>query len=344
MLMTRERHVDHALGEDDAKDDERTTAPSTPLEGLIAQARWLWRCSRQIDGAGKHPWLKRLRLIREGLRYREALRPFQWAPSDSVLGHALHARPQLLELVIRPYQTIAWNADRRLEMLRLHYEQVGRLDWPQLRDPDAVVDIMPLDEVQAGLRLVLDQATWFTYEGPLVINLFLGSERIYSLAFALRNNGEELEACVGAIQGRSLPDIRSTYRELTRASHGLRPRDLLIEMFQSLCEEIGVERITLVSDSHRHHRHAYFGETTEALTTDYDSIWADRGARRLDDAMFELPMLRRRRSAAEITPRKRTQYRRRYDLLDRLSAEAKARIAVHRNGTIATVPRSDTAP
>lgn len=337
MLMMRGKHGDHALG-DVSGGIWVDSGSSATTSDLIAQARWLWRCSSKIDEKGVRPWLTRWRVLREGLRYREALRPFQWAPSDSALGHALRARPQLLEIVIRPYQTTAWGTDRRLEMLRLHYEQVARLDWPQLRDPDAVVEIMPLDQVQTGLSLVLDQATWFTYEGPLVINLFQDGERIYSLAFALRDNGDHLEARVGAIQGRSLPDIRDIYRELTRASHGVRPRDLLIEMFQTLCEAIGVEKIILVSDSHRHHRHAYFGDAADGMATNYDSIWTDRGAYRLDDATFELPLLRRRRSTAEIAPRKRTQYRRRYDLLDSLTAEAKSRIAMHRAGAQLITP------
>jgi len=332
MLMMRGKHADHALGEVSNQVLVDSMRSVTTIEDLITQTRWLWRSSSKLGNTSRHPWLTRLRVLRAGWHYREALRPFQWAASDSALGQALRARPELLEIVIRPYQTTAWNADRRLEMLRLHYEQVARLNWAPLSDPNAAVEIMRMDEVQDGLSLVLDQASWFTYEGPLVINLFLGEERLYSLAFALRDHGGQLVACVGAIQGRSLPDIMATYRELTRASHGVRPRDLLIEMFQTLCDAIGVDRIVLVSDSHRHHRHAYFGETGETITADYDSIWSDRGAHRLDDALFELPILRRRRSTADIAPRKRAQYRRRYELLDRLSAEAKLRIEMHRSG------------
>lgn len=333
MLVIRGKHGNHALGDvSNGVINDLPGAAASAVEGLIAQTRWLWRCSSRMDDWEKRSLLQRLRLIREGLRYREALHPFQTAPSDSPLGQALLARPQFLELVVRPYQTKDWGPDTRLDMLRRHYEQVAQLDWPQLQDPKAQIEIMPMDDVQPDLRLVLDQPIWFTHEGPLVLNLFQGDERIYSLAFALRNNGGQIEACVGAIQGRSLPDVSAIYRELTRVSHGVRPRDLLIEMFQTLCEALGVGRITLVSDSHRHHRHAYFGASQGMVAANYDAIWADRGARRVDDATFELPLQPRRRTADEIAPRKRTQYRRRYDLLDRLSIEAKARIARYRTG------------
>ena len=83
--------------------------------------------------------------------------------------------------------------------------------------------------------MVIDQAKWFMREGQLVINLFVGEVRMFSLAFSLGRDGGERTAFVGAVQGRDIEGVADEYRDLTKAAHGMRPRDLLFEIFRMLC-------------------------------------------------------------------------------------------------------------
>jgi uncharacterized protein VirK/YbjX len=312
--------------------------------GFATYLIWLWRWSRRVspryDLRGR---IGRLRFMMLGLRNHAALDPFVNAPDDGALGRAVHSRPQMLGVLLHASQTTAWDLPTRLDHLVRHFDELVKLDWPDLLDPDMSLEIMPLVEIAPQLRLVLDQPLWFCGEGPLVLNLFDGEERLYSLAFALGMQDDIVTAQVGAIQGRALPGIMEVYRQLTRTSHGLRPRDLLIELFRLFCSAVGIRRILLVSDSHRQHRDAYFGNATDAVVADYDAIWRDRGAHRIDDATFELPLPAVRRADDEVPPRKRALYRQRYALLDTLAARMAQRIPAMRGAPTPCKPACEVA-
>jgi uncharacterized protein VirK/YbjX len=314
------------------------------VAGLATSLIWLWRWSRRVspryDLRGS---IGRLRFMMLGLRNHAALDPFVNAPDDGALGRAVRSRPQMLGVLLHASQTTAWDLPTRLDNLVRHFDELAKLDWPELLDPEMSLEIMPLVEIAPRLRLVLDQPIWLCGEGPLVLNLFDGEERLYSLAFALGKQDGLATAQVGAIQGRALPGITEVYRQLTRSSHGMRPRDLLIELFRLFCAIIGIRRILLVSDSHRQHRDAYFNTATDAVVADYDAIWGDRGAHRIDDATFELPLPATRRAADDVPPRKRALYRQRYALLDTLTARMIQRILVMRRAPAPVDPACEPA-
>ncbi|MBX9625128.1 MAG: VirK/YbjX family protein, partial [Gemmataceae bacterium] len=209
---------------------------------------------------------------------------------------------------------------------RRHPASIGRLGASQSKvpglplGPDETRDLVDLGDHLPGLRMVLDRPNWFTREGQLALNLFTGPTRVFTLAFALRLE-PDLTAYVGALQGRSLDGVLDTYRELTRALHDMRPRDFLVEVFRALGRAVGVRRILAVSDACRHHRSPYFRGKSVDGSLNYDEVWRERGGRPLGDGFFELPVEAGRRAADEIPARKRSMYRKRYALLDRIEAE-----------------------
>src|SRR5262249_45950402 len=151
---------------------------------------------------------------------------------DSALGRLLEARPETIGAVIWPYQCCGWDARTRLARICEHYAVVGSLgQWNNFPVGEERV-LVDLTMIREGLRAIIDQPKWFIREGQLVLNLFLGEDRIYSLAFSFFRQLGCLAVFVGAIQGRDIPQINDTYRELTKLSHGMRPRDLLIEMLR----------------------------------------------------------------------------------------------------------------
>lgn len=285
-------------------------------------AAWLWRCSAEVAGGRSLGAVgRRIRFLYSGWKHQDLLRHF-WGSQDVKLGRLVSERPRILDALIDPYQSTDWDVRTRLHKLRAHYETMEELDW--LFDPltEREVELCRLATEDPQLRLVLDDSIWFKDEGPLVLNLFLGDTRMFSLAFALRFEQGALIAHVGAVQGRNavdLPDVKDIYRDLTRAAFGMRPRDLLIEAFRLLCQHLGVQRIFLVSDDHQQRRDAFFAVTRHEVHAPYDAIWLERGAWRLDKSTFELPLHAKHRDAADIPSRKRRQYERRYAMLDAAS-------------------------
>lgn len=298
-------------------------AAMSSISAILLYIGWLFRSSNIVAKGGLvSTTLQRIQFIYAGWRHQDLLDPRAGARKTEPFHRRMKARPSMLDAVIRPYQSTNWNTRTRLTKLLAHYEAMVKLRW--LFDPheDREVTLCLLADVHLGLRLVLDEAIWFKDEGPMVISLFLDADRIFSIAFALREEDGGLVAHVGAVQGRSprdLPGILERYRELTRAAHGMRPRDLLIELFRTLCASLAVSRILLVSDAYQQHRDPYFGQSRNDVRACYDDVWLERGAVRIDETMFELPLYANLRTPDQIPPRKRGLYRRRYDMLATIS-------------------------
>lgn len=306
-------------------------------------AAWLWRRSAEIAG-GHSPGavIRRARFLYLGWKHQDLVDRFLGDRRYSGLGPLANERPDILNVLVAPYQSTNWGVRTRLCKLHAHYEAMNELAW--LFDPltEREVELCRLPVIHPQLRLVLDEAIWFADEGPLVFNLFLEDTRLFSLAFALRFEQDALIAHVGAVQGRNsleLPDVRDVYRELTHAAFGMRPRDLLIETFQLACRHLGVERIFLVSSDHQQRRAAVFAGARHEVHANYDAIWLERGASRLDKSTFELPLHARHRDAVDIPPRKRRQYERRYAMLDSASESIAEKLRTRRGDVLTFVKK-----
>ena len=75
-----------------------------------------------------------------------------------------------------------------------------------------------------------------------------------------------------------------------------------------------------VSDEARHHRSSYFGSGPKAFSLNYDEIWQERGGHRYTDEFFVLPVIGAKRDLATIPSKKRSMYRKRYELIDYFEA------------------------
>lgn len=256
-----------------------------------------------------------------------ALAAMAGSSSPSLQRIAAERPNVLVGPLVWPYLCAGWTASERLMRLHAHYRVIDRLGVPFPFSADEKLILADLTDLHSGLRIVLDQPQWFMREGGLTLNLFVGDFRAYSLAFSLGDGAQGIDCMIGSIQGRNSDEATAIYRDLTKAAHGLRPRDLLIEVLRILCRHWQVSRLLAVRDSERHHRHPFFGGKAVA-PQDYDAIWQDRGGHLADEYFYELPIVSERRADEDIKPNKRSLYRRRYRFLDQLEADIPAGLAV----------------
>jgi uncharacterized protein VirK/YbjX len=287
---------------------------NTLLKNLV----WLWAISAVTCGDKKGIVLiaRRIRFLFRALVVYRSLRPMIDAPGESSLGKLMRDRPQTVGAIIWPYQCASWKAFTRLARIRDHYAVIekigGAIDFPV----DGQIFLLDLGDICEGYYVLVDQPEWFMREGQLAINLFLGDARMYTLAFSFFHRGNAIAACVGAIQGRDIEGALEKYRELTKASHGMRPRDFLIEVFRMFCAELGVAEIFAVSDQYRHHRDPYFGQASaNKCSANYDEVWTDRGGVRVDPMFYKLGVIEPERDLATVPSKKRGMYRRRFEML-----------------------------
>lgn len=262
-------------------------------------------------------------------RHRADLRSFVDA-GPSQLADMLRVRPDSLGVLVWPYIHRDWLVAARLASIVGHYRLVEAQRWlhvpigPRLQLAD-------LSEVRPGLSLQLDRPPWFLREGELTLNLFLGSQRLYSVAFSLAEDAGGPIAVIGGIQGRHIDGAKELYAELTKDLHGCRPRDFIVQSLFCLCAAIGIPRTLAIADDKRHHRHHYFTKTHGAMVSvNYDTIWHDRGGVLRPDGFFMMPTELHFRHGSEIPSRKRALYRRRYEVLHHIQAQFSALAAGNR--------------
>lgn len=303
----------------------------------VANLKWLWKMSESLDdgGGSRKQFLdkarilkRRLRYLAEGARLISPLRAFMHPRAGSPLQRALEQRPQLAGAVIWPYICTTWNARTRLQRIDEHFraiELMGTvLDFPV----NEQMLLLDLADVASNLRVVLDRPKWFLREGMLVLNLFAQEIRIYSLAFSFAFEEDKVVAYIGAIQGVNVAGIIDDYRDLTKALHGMRPRDFQVELLRMFCRCLGISRIYAVADDKRQHRSSYFGTNkSDALFLNYNVIWEERGGVRHSDDFFVIPMETPMKSLDAVPSKKRAMYRRRYQLLQ--SLEKRMQVALN---------------
>jgi uncharacterized protein VirK/YbjX len=259
----------------------------------------------------------------KSIQLSNSLNPYLNATEGSLINKLIAQRPETLGAVVWPYQCHTWDAKTRLHRIREHYRAIENLpkkiDFPM----DGALKLLDLGHVYENLHIVLDQPIWFMREGQLVINLFLGNVRIFSLAFSLAYEADNLVAYVGAMQGRNIDGLLDRYREITKAMHGMRPRDFLFELFRAFCRSQGITKIYAVSDASRHHRSSYFGTKAKdgELTLNYDEIWLERGGIVHNDDFYVLSAVPQVKNLEEIASKKRSMYRKRYEFLETTEGE-----------------------
>lgn len=252
----------------------------------------------------------------------ERFRDWFGNPANPALQEALALRPSLITCAIRPYMNSDWRPEDRLEKIDAHYRILsGALGVLRIISASTI-----LADVGEGIEIRLDKPVTHEHEGELTISLFRGELRLYSLMFTLGQIGPDRVAYVGGLQGlNSSLNAIEIYRSLTHRMHGLRPRDLLITAFRTLCCCLGVARILAISDRKRVCSKSYFLSSTKVFSS-FDNAWIESGGIPLDDAFFELSPHAVRRKAIEIASRKRAQYRRRYAMLNSVAQQIGAAV------------------
>jgi uncharacterized protein VirK/YbjX len=243
---------------------------------------------------------------------------------------ALNRFPLINGMIYWPYINYKWPMERRLSSIDQHYRMLSGPAAIIAHATLAEVELIRLEEEYTGLRLVLDKAVWFLREGEIVLNLFVNDQRFYSIAFTLGIDGGLPLVFVGALQGSNTEAARGTYRDITHALHGMRPRDFLMAALKLLCREFGINRIWAVSGDNRQHNSPYFGGGhKEKVLVSYNEVWIEHGGQALENGFFEIPVNIKYRDMSEIPTRKRATYRRRYQMLEKLALDIKTCCAQH---------------
>ncbi len=156
-------------------------------------------------------------------------------------------------------------------------------------------------------------------EGLLSVILRVGKQDIYSSLFWVgRHPSGDLALFIGALQG--VPGGSKVIHDLTKLFFGYRTKNLVLLAVRIMARELGLRRIYAVSNqgfyANNHLR------LDRKLKTSLDAFWLETGGHPgADPRFFELPVVEPRKDAEEISPNKRSQYRKRFAALDQFEEQ-----------------------
>lgn len=244
-------------------------------------------------------------------------------------GHIFKLKPNVLGNLVWPYIHKDWDAPQRFSSIEKHYGLLKSMPTFLDISDGLPKEIASLDMYSPNTTIVLDKPSWFVREGEIVLNIFQSDLRVMSVAFTLGTYQEEMVLYVGGIQGihSGVPSEHSLeiFKVLTKDFNGLRPRSFVIAILRMIATRIGATKILAIDQMHRHHLHPYFKSSAKSLNkTNYDEIWKDNEGVAGDDGFYHLKVSTTLKDLNEVDSKKRSMYRKRYEMLDQIEQKISA--------------------
>jgi uncharacterized protein VirK/YbjX len=258
---------------------------------------------------------------------------FEFLDADAHRRKLTRTHPVLAEKLHRPYRRSDLDAEGRLLHLVSHCLAVEALGWQSLvlslsSRPLTIATVNGKDDVER--QLVLDHSRQFAKEGELCLHLCRGNERLYSAAFSFVGSPQEepdssrIVLDVGCLQGPVGESADEVVRVTTKALHGLRPRDFMAMTVRFIAQEAGARHVVGVSSGRHIYRH---WRKRKAISFDYDAFWLEQQGRPRGDGDFEMATECEFRPIDQLPSKKRSEARRRRDLLTDVQRQVSFTIA-----------------
>lgn len=271
-----------------------------------------------------------LKLGARSLAHREQTR--RWLGllnSHPAFSELVRHCPRLVHKIYRPYLTNTLRCEDRLQVLASHYRFIFR------RNLGATVVQASRAGVWLGsatgktgtvYALHLHAVGTLEREGELVLQLSADGALLYSVAFTFSTSAGSAAVSIGCIQGPKTGDGLTAIRHATRELHGLRPKQLLVTLVRHLGHQLGCTQLRLVGNDNRVVRNAM---RKGRVAADYDTLWGELGAARLNDGDFlmacgplQMPDME------QVQSKKRSEVRKRHELITGLLQSAALRLGV----------------
>ena len=268
-------------------------------------------------------WRERVKLHARAFVHRACTGPWlTLLNSHPAFADYVRNCPRLVQKIYRPYLTTNLDMNARLAVLGSHYAFVLRHGLGQIVEQASRCGVMLASvEGKTGSRyqVQLRAVEPMEREGELVMQLFEASTLVYSIAFTFSDLEGFGVVSVGCIQGPKHGNGLEAIKKATRELHGMRPKQLLVNLVSQLGYELGCRQMRLVGNSNR----VVLGALRQGrVRADYDQLWGELGARKRGDADFELPCAPIRPPDLErICSKKRSEARKRHHLALELANE-----------------------
>lgn len=157
-------------------------------------------------------------------------------------------------------------------------------------------------------------------EASLILKRAEG-QMLAEITFTLCEKEQQTVIITGGLQGPNNPDSQQIVQAATKNLYGIFPKKMVFEALLVIARFFNVNQILAVSNKAHVYSSLRYKNRQKHMHADYDSFWKMVGGVPTDRAMFSLPLATTRKGFEEIASKKRAEYRRRYELLDKLTTQ-----------------------
>ena len=277
---------------------------------------------------------RRARVVRYVLKC--AIRPrasLDWikAVYESNVGQFIGKYPQLLLKPHRLYINRRFSFSQRARLVLDHYA----LAFDKL--PQSVFSGLICGKrfTISGLSgkpgtdsylVTLERANELGREGELCLSLRKEAtdEAVYRLVFSLVRHGGQPSIYIGCLQGPRDYEAKTQIRCATKALHGIRPTNLVMDALYAFTCELGIYNILGISSDEKVCQ-------GRAVRSNYDSFWKTLGGVPGSPGFFQLPSLSNHRNICNVSSHRRAEHKRRMELRKVLASDLKQWIKTKSN-------------
>ena len=246
----------------------------------------------------------------------------------------LHRQIGLYELMTRIFFYKDSTAMERLEAIINHFDYIQNIFTDEvIRSMYSIDKDNFLDDVS---RIKRGFVVWQSEELNMKAQLYYGAgqrkEGLLTLLLTLENQGVyhanfrfgkgfngEPAMWIGTIQGYK--DGLDNAKTVTKKMFGYRPKNFIMFLLRHIAVLCKVKSIYAVSDE-GFYANTHLVRGHRAKVAELDPLWEESGGVVCsDDRFFNIPLEEYRKPIEEIKSQKRSQYRKRYELLDQYEQE-----------------------
>lgn len=144
---------------------------------------------------------------------------------------------------------------------------------------------------------------------------------IATITFSFIKMNGKYTMFIGGIQGPVKAVDKNCIKKATRSMAGIFPKRVLIEALYNICSNIkpDLEKLCVGSQRHIYITKRYLKK--KKILADYDGFLETLNGEKLASGLWQLPEKLLRKDMNEIPSKKRSEYRKRYTLLDNLNEQ-----------------------
>lgn len=261
--------------------------------------------------------------VRTLLHPLDTLKVLNKMASEPVWQEGFSIQTKLPSKIHKPYLHLGLPSAGRADALVDHYDFVKSLENVQMRNTflsekgNTVTQFTGKDG--EAFRVVLGSIGKSEREGEANMFLYMEDTLLAALTFSIVQRPEGPTMIVGGFQGAHRSTPHEVIKQATKSCYGLFPKRLLLESLQRVAAETGVQRILAVSDTgHVFRSLRYRHRKKNVFVASYNEFWDSISATPYSSALYDVPLELPRKPMEEIASKKRSEYRKRYTLLDEL--------------------------